>query len=161
MTTTQTADVAATLNFDNTLTWLRGAHTFSLGGTFTHINWRSWNDNVTDAGINFGIDSRDPAFSMFDNNSGNYPGGIDATQAGYARQLYSLITGRVSAINGTYQYDGSQYIFNGDGGNGLIANGVGSLRLGLVAHEAHSHADGRSALRDGVPDQGQLGLIGA
>ena len=126
MTTTQTADVAATLNFDNTLTWLRGAHTFSLGTTFTHINWRSWNDNVTDAGINFGIDSRDPAFSMFDNNSGNYPGGIDTTQAGYARQLLSLITGRVSAINGTYQYDGSQVtFFNGDGGNGLIANGVG------------------------------------
>ena len=56
---------------------------------------------------------------------GTYPGGIDATQAGYARQLYSLITGRVSAINGTYQWDGSAYNFNGDGGNGVIANGVG------------------------------------
>ena len=161
MTTTQTADVAATLNFDNTLTWLRGAHTFSLGSTFTHINWRSWNDNVTDAGINFGIDSRDPAFTMFDINSGNYPGGIDTTQAGYARQLYSLITGRVSAINGTYQWDGSPYNFNGDGGNGLIANGVGLFVSDSWRVKPYSHADGRSALRDGVPDQGQLGLVGA
>ena len=123
--TSPSADVAATLNFDNTLTWVRGAHSFSFGGTFSRINWRSWNDNVTDAGINFGTDSRDPAFTMFDITSGNFPGGIDATQAGYARQLYSLITGRVSAINGKYQWDGSAYNFNGEGGNGLIANSLG------------------------------------
>ena len=39
--------------------------------------------------------------------------------------LYSLITGRVSAINGTYQWDGSAYNFNGEGGNGVIANSMG------------------------------------
>ena len=119
------ADVAATLNFDNTLTWLKGAHTVSMGATYTHIKWRSWSDNVVDAQINFGMDSRDPAFTMFDVASGNFPGGIDTTQAGYARQLYSLITGRVREINGTYQWDGSSYNFNGEGGNGLIFDTVG------------------------------------
>ena len=125
VSTTPSADVAATLNFDNTTTWVRGAHTVSFGGTFTRINWRSWSDNVVDARFNFGMDSRDPAFTMFDVTSGNFPGGIDATQASYARNLYSLITGRVSNIFGDYEWDGSAYNFNGEGGNGLIANGVG------------------------------------
>jgi len=121
------ADVAAILNFDDTLTWLKGAHTISAGVTFTHIKWRGWYDDVVDAQINFGIDSRDPAYSMFDTTSGNFPGGIDATQAGYARQMYALITGRVSAINGTYRWNGSEYAFNGEGGNGAIFDSLGGF----------------------------------
>jgi carboxypeptidase family protein len=121
------ADVAATLNFDDTLTWLKGAHTVSMGANYTHIKWRSWSDDVVDAQIRFGVDSRDPAFTMFDTTSGNFPGGIDATQAGYARQLYALVTGRVSQIAGTYRWDGSDYVFNGEGGGGVIFNTLGSF----------------------------------
>jgi hypothetical protein len=121
------ADVAKITNFEDTLTWLKGAHTISTGVTFTHIVWRGWSDRVVEADMSFGIDSRDPAYSMFDSASGNYPGGIDATQAGYARNLYALITGRVSAINGSYYWDGSQYSFNGVGGNGAIFDSLGGF----------------------------------
>ena len=121
------ADVAAILNFDDTLTWLKGAHTISTGVTFTHIKWRGWSDRVVEAEMSFGMDSRDPAFTMFDTTSGNFPGGIDATQAGYARNLYSLVTGRVSNIFGSYYWDGSKYIFNGVGGNGATFNSLGGF----------------------------------
>jgi hypothetical protein len=121
------ADVAAILNFDDTLTWLKGSHTISAGATFTHIKWRGWFDTVVDGLIGFGMDSRDPAYTMFESASGNYPGGIDATQANYARNLYALITGRVNAFNGEYRWNGSQYIFNGEGGNGAIFNSIGGF----------------------------------
>ena len=124
---TPSADVAKILNFDDTVTWLKGAHTISMGATFTHIVWRGWSDRVVDAQINFGIDSRDPAYSIFDSASGNYPGGIDSTQAGYARSLYALVTGRVSQFNGTYYWDGSEYTFNGEGGNGVVFDSLGGF----------------------------------
>jgi len=127
VSTQPSADVAAILNFDDTLTWLKGAHTISTGFTYTHIKWRGEYDTVVDAQMTFGMDSRDPAYSMFDSASGNYPGGIDATQAGYARALYSIITGRVSAINGTYYWNGSEYVFNGPMGRGVIFDSVGGF----------------------------------
>lgn len=122
------ADVAALLNVEDTLTWLKGAHTISTGATFTHIKWRGWADRVVKGGeVAFGMDNRDPAYSMFDSTSGNYPGGIDATQAGYARGLYSLVTGRIKDIYGSYYWDGSQYVFNGVSGNGVIFDSLGAF----------------------------------
>jgi len=121
------ADVAAILNFDDTLTWLKGSHTISTGVTFTRIKWRGWFDTVVEGLIGYGMDNRDPAYSLFDAASGNYPGGIDATQATYARNLYSLITGRVNAFNGDYRWNGSEYLFNGEGGNGAIFDSIGGF----------------------------------
>ena len=43
----------------------------------------------------------DPAYSMLDPTSGNFPGGINTTYAGYARNLYGLLTGRVTSFAGT------------------------------------------------------------
>ena len=59
-------------------------------------------------------EQRDPA-SLFDAATGNrVPGGINTTQAGYAKNLYALLTGRVTSFTGNYvlQPDGT-FEFNG------------------------------------------------
>jgi Carboxypeptidase regulatory-like domain len=125
VSTSPSADVAASLTIDDSLTWLKGRHTVSTGLTFSRIKWRGWSDNVVDGQINFGMDNRDPAFTMFDTTSGNFPGGIDTTQAGYARSLYSIVTGRVNAFSGNYLWNGSEYVFNGEDGDGVIYPSLG------------------------------------
>ncbi len=130
--TAPSADVAATKNIENTLTWLKGSHSFSAGANYTRITWRSWSDTVVKGGtISFGTNSLDTvAYNMLGNVTGaaNYPGGIDATQAGYARALYALVTGRVTGIDGTYRSDKSgNYAFNGEGGGGVIQQTLGAF----------------------------------
>ena len=63
---------------------------------------------------------------MLDPTSGNFPGGISTTNAGYARNLYAFLTGRVSTYGTTYylQPDGT-YLANGERTNGTTANDIG------------------------------------
>ena len=75
--------------------------------------------------------------------------------------MYSLITGRVSAINGDYQWDGSAYNFNGEGGNGVIANGVGFFVSDSWRMKPNLTLTGGLRYEVRVPDQGQLGPVGA
>lgn len=132
VSTSPSADVAATKNVEDTVTWLRGAHTISFGANFTRVTWRAWSNTVVKGGtVGFGTSSLDTvAFNMLGNVTGaaNYPGGIDATQAGYARNLYALVTGRVTSITGNYVADKSgKYSFNGEGGGGVIQQTVGTF----------------------------------
>ena len=100
--------------FENTLTWLKGKHTISTGGTFTYTKTENWNDTVVPT-LNFGTSSLDPAYNMLTTTSGNFPGGISDTQAGYARNLYGVLTGRVTSVIGTaYLNQGGQYEYLGD-----------------------------------------------
>jgi hypothetical protein len=52
--------------------------------------------------INFGVDTADPASAMF--TAANFPG-ASSSQLTYARALYALLTGRVTAINGDARLD--------------------------------------------------------
>ena len=68
--TTPTASTAPqqrtnpTIDVSDTLTWLKGSHSFSLGGSFTHIGLWAYNQTVVPT-VKFGIATGDPADAMF------------------------------------------------------------------------------------------------
>ncbi len=83
--------------YEDTLTWLKGKHTFSAGATYTSTKTENFNDTVVPT-IGFGLNANDPAFNMLQATSGNFPGGINTTWAGYAQTLYAVLTGRVTSF---------------------------------------------------------------
>jgi hypothetical protein len=101
-------------NVDNTVNWLRGSHSVSFGANFSRIaGWTKAQTLV--AGVNLGFDTtNDPANSMF--TTAFFPGaaGGDLTNA---RNLYALLTGRVTSINSNVRLDGNtgQYVYLGVG----------------------------------------------
>src|SRR5262249_2371373 len=90
-----------TITIEDNLTWLRGAHSFSFGGTFTHIGLHNYSQNVVPQ-ITLGIATGDPAQPMF--NTTNFPG-ASAANLNAAQQLYAILTGRVTNITGNAQLD--------------------------------------------------------
>lgn len=85
-------------NIDDTLSWLRGAHSLSFGGNFTRVGHTQTNWTAAPALV-FGVDaSNDPAARLF--TTANFPG-ASTGQLNSARALYGLVTGRVTAVNGT------------------------------------------------------------
>src|SRR3954467_1550388 len=83
-----------TIDVNDTLTWLKGAHSITFGGSFTHVGLWSYNQNVVPQ-ISFGLATGDPADAMF--NTTNFPN-ASSTNLADARALYSVLTGRVSQI---------------------------------------------------------------
>ena len=125
----QSSSVAAQKSLENTTTWLRGAHSIGFGGSWARITSRSWSKTPTYATLAFGTSSLDTtAYNMLGEVTGaaNYPGGINATQAGYARNLYGFLTGRVTGFTGTsyLQSDGT-YKYMGEQSGGVIADDFG------------------------------------
>jgi hypothetical protein len=94
-------------SFDDTLSWTKGSHSLSFGGNFTNIG--SWFYNKYNSpSVTIGLDQTyDPAKIMFDSNnvSKNFPNYSSSSQITQARALYATITGRVTAIGGTYYLD--------------------------------------------------------
>ena len=77
-------------------TWLHGSHLVNMGGSFSQINeWTSSDGTQVIPRVSFGVQSTDPALSMF--NSTNFPGSASSDLAN-AENLYALLTGRVSSI---------------------------------------------------------------
>jgi Carboxypeptidase regulatory-like domain/TonB dependent receptor/TonB-dependent Receptor Plug Domain len=102
-----------TWSIDNTLNWLRGNHSFSMGGGYAGIFNRTNGWNVVPS-ITLGFNTNtDPAAGMF--STTNFPS-ANADQLTEARNLYALLTGRVSAIPGTARLDSAtgEYVYNGD-----------------------------------------------
>ncbi|MBZ5499000.1 MAG: carboxypeptidase-like regulatory domain-containing protein [Acidobacteriia bacterium] len=105
-------------SFDDALTWTRGSHSFSIGGSFTNVGLWSWGQQIA-PGISFGVNSTyDPSYIMFNtqNQGTNFPNASSA-QISTAMSMYALMTGRVTQITGTgilseitnkYTYDGAQ-----------------------------------------------------
>ncbi len=104
-------------SFEDTLTWTKGAHSLSFGGTFQHVgNW-VWGATLAPS-IGFGLPSSyDPAYVMFDANNGkiNFPNST-ASQQSTAASLYASLTARVTAIsaNAVLSETTNQYTYNGD-----------------------------------------------
>ena len=98
-------------SIDSTLNWLKGRHSINLGGMFHRMD--SWNKfRQTVPTVTFGMGSTDPALGMF--NATNFPG-ASAAQLTAARNMYALLTGRVTqtsvlaridAASGKYVYAG-------------------------------------------------------
>jgi hypothetical protein len=102
-----------TWSVSNDLSWLRGSHSFTFGGSFSGVHNRS-NSWTVVPNIVLGFDqNNDPANAMF--NATNFPGASNA-QLNNARSLYGLLTGRVTSIPGTARLSAAtgKYVYNGE-----------------------------------------------
>ncbi|MEX1129328.1 MAG: carboxypeptidase regulatory-like domain-containing protein [Vicinamibacterales bacterium] len=93
-TTNYSAREGSTKVVENTLNWLRGRHGLSIGASVTRADvWLQNKQHVPS--LTLGMATGDPADSMF--NTTNFPGatGTDLTNA---RNLYSVLTGRITSI---------------------------------------------------------------
>jgi hypothetical protein len=104
---------ATSLLIEDTLTWLKGTHSLSMGGSWTQYTLRANNSALLPT-ISFDVVSGDPALSLF--NTTNFPGASN-TNLAVARRLYALLTGRVSVINGDARLNESsgEYDYMGTG----------------------------------------------
>ncbi|MEX2663598.1 MAG: carboxypeptidase-like regulatory domain-containing protein, partial [Vicinamibacterales bacterium] len=102
-----------TIRVENTLSWLKGNHNFSFGGSFDRLD--SWNKfRATVPTILFDLVAGDPALGMF--TTANFPG-ASGTQLSAAENMYALLTGRVSQLSGVARVDAAtgKYVFAGLG----------------------------------------------
>jgi len=110
---------ASTLLIEDTLTWLRGKHSISMGGSWTQYDL--WLENqqlvpnlslgATGGGLP-NLATGDPAQGMF--SATNFPG-ASTNQLTQAQALYAIITGRVTQINANAALgeDSGQYEYLG------------------------------------------------
>ena len=98
-------------NIDDTVNWQWQSHALSFGGSFFDGHVWVTNQSVVPM-IDFGIDANDPAIGMF--TTANFPG-ASSSQLTYARNLYALLTGRVTAITADARLDEktNQYVLLG------------------------------------------------
>jgi hypothetical protein len=99
-------------DINDTLNWTHGSHNFSFG---TKVSWvtLTYNSQTLVPSINFGVDTTDPANAMF--TTANFPG-ASATDLTNAKNIYAVLTGRVTAINGNAKLDenSGKYVYLGN-----------------------------------------------
>ncbi|HSC25743.1 MAG TPA: TonB-dependent receptor [Vicinamibacterales bacterium] len=87
---------ASNILIEDTVTWLKGKHSLSTGGSWTQYSL--WLKNQTLAPtLSFGVITGDPAATLFTGT--NFPGASN-TNITAAQNLYALLTGRVTQIAG-------------------------------------------------------------
>ena len=101
---------------EDTLSWTKGSHSISFGGTWTNIGMFTDSHQMVPT-IGLGLNtSYDPAAIMFNSTNGpkNFQG-ASSSQYGNAQTIYALLTGRVSSIggNGVLSEVNNQYTYNG------------------------------------------------
>jgi hypothetical protein len=105
-----------TIRVENTLSWMRGSHSISVGGMFDRMD--SWNKfRRTVPFLDFGMVTSgggDPALGMF--TTDNFPG-ASAANLTAARNLYAVLTGRVSQVAAIARLDAAttRYVYSGLG----------------------------------------------
>ncbi len=101
---------AGTRVLENTLSWIRGAHSLNIGAGFTRgVVWLENKQYVPH--LTLATDTTDPAATLF--TGGNFPGASNA-QLNSARALYGVLTGRITAITATTRLNESdQYEYLG------------------------------------------------
>jgi hypothetical protein len=99
-------------DFTDSVTWVRGNHSFNFGGNYKVIKVDVNNSNRYVPSVGFGLDSTDPAFGIF--NATAMPGAT-AGQLTDARNLYAVMVGRVLSFTTTayLNTETGQYIENG------------------------------------------------
>jgi len=91
---------------EDTLSWTKGSHSISFGGSWTNVGMFVQSKQMVPT-IAFSVNtSYDPAAIMFNSTNGpkNFPG-ASSTQYGNAQSVYALLTGRVSSIGGNAVLD--------------------------------------------------------
>ncbi len=94
---------APVYQLNDNLTYIKGSHLFTFGGGFTQVNyWQAAANNSIIPQVVVGLASGDPvntgSTSLF--TTANFPG-ASSSQLSDAANLYSILTGRVAAINTT------------------------------------------------------------
>jgi hypothetical protein len=93
---------APTYSIDEALTWLKGKHSLSFGGSFLRATAFE-NGQQMVPGIQLGFNAQnDPAAGLF--TTANFPS-ASAAQLTDARELYGLLTGRVTSVTGQAALD--------------------------------------------------------
>ncbi len=93
------------------LSWLKGRHTISFGGSWLHTSFWEETWNAPGGGgvltQTLGVDPSDPINALFTQARINaFPGqNIRPTDIANAAQVYATLTGRISAINGGLNVD--------------------------------------------------------
>jgi hypothetical protein len=110
-TASNSAREGSTRVIEDTVSWLRGKHSVSAGANVTRAD--VWLDNqqyVPTVGL--GIATGDPADAMF--TTANFPS-ASSTDLTNARNLYAVLTGRVSSLgrNARIAEDGTTYVILG------------------------------------------------
>ncbi|HLK64661.1 MAG TPA: carboxypeptidase-like regulatory domain-containing protein [Bryobacteraceae bacterium] len=96
---------------NDTLSWVKGRHNISIGGTLLHTSF--YETSYGSAGVpsyNLGLPSSDPALTAITNalpfiNTQN-------GDLGNAQALYALLTGRLSSISGSTNVDENSHQYN-------------------------------------------------
>ena len=123
-----------TQDFSDTVTWVKGTHTFSFGGQLKKIETISDSVGLIAPTLNFGLVSTDTALlNAFTNVNDATLGpatvpGATATELANAQNLYAVLTGRVSGFNsnailgadGKYHFNGSRHFEIQENTNGLF-----------------------------------------
>ena len=108
----QSSREASTKFLENTLTWIKGSHTISLGGAYTQADVWLHNQLLVPE-IRFDAIAGTPAASMF--TVANFPG-ASTTNLTNARRLYAILVGSVSEVRGIARLDESNnYQYGGLG----------------------------------------------
>ncbi len=104
---------ASTKMIENSTSWLKGNHSLTFGANWTQVD--IWvRDQTLVPTINFDVVTGDPALGLF--TAANFPGS-SAANVTAARQLYAVLTGRVSSINSNARIDEAtnKYVYSGLG----------------------------------------------
>ena len=83
---------------NETMSWLHGNHSMSIGGSFTAIRLKENFGNEPVASLGLGLSSSDPAAGIF--GSANMPG-LPGSQISSAGNLWAVLSGRVTSFNQT------------------------------------------------------------
>jgi TonB dependent receptor len=119
-----------TWSVENTLNWLRGSHSISVGGSYAGLlNRLDTSTVVTNVVLGFDT-TNDPAAGMF--GPANFTG-ASAAQLTEARNLYAILTGRVSSIPASARLNAEtgQYVYNG-----LLSRKSRQTRLGAYIQDS-------------------------
>ena len=97
---------------EDTVSWIKGTHSIGIGASFTQINLNYANHYAAPT-VSFGVDANDPANSLF--TTANFPGAASSDLTN-ARNLYALLTGRVTQISASAYLDAGtgKYVYLGD-----------------------------------------------
>jgi Carboxypeptidase regulatory-like domain len=103
---------APTYSLDELLTWQKGAHSITMGGSYLLNTVRDSAQQMVPS-LNLGFDTqRDPAAGLF--TTANFAG-ASAGQLTDARELYAMLTGRVTSLGAQIALDpvSNQYVLLG------------------------------------------------
>jgi hypothetical protein len=112
-------------NIDDTVNLQRGRHSLSFGGSFTQVGYTQTLVTAVpqlSMGVQAGVD---PADALF--NPANFDG-ASTTNLNDARSLYALLTGRITAVNGTARLnENSEYVYIGTTSDRLRLTEIGTF----------------------------------